>query len=100
MSNELVLQEEKSIVVMLDLVSDTQQERHQAYVALSELGFNRVAQNVLLPTRLVIGTWFKTNSVEEIRDTLAVYFAKREIRIVSLFVAEIGSCAFAGTPLP
>jgi hypothetical protein len=72
---------------------------HAAYVALAELGFLRVVQNILLPAKTVMGPWFGAEGVDGIRNTIASYLVRADLPVQRLIVCEFNYCAWIGTPL-
>ena len=97
MTDELV-SDPKSLLITFDL--QTAEDIHAAYVALAELGFVRVEQNVLLPTKTVIGTWFGEGDLEKIRDSLLTYLHQKGTPVARILVAEFIASAWRGTSIP
>jgi len=105
MTDELTKESPTDILIIFDLevgasAEKTRANLHATYVALSELGFRRVEQNIILPIRTVVGQWHGFRGVEEIRNILVVYLMEKGLPLERLMVVEFVSCAFLGTPVP
>ncbi len=92
--------EQKAIIVAFDLAKDYEDRLHDAYVALAELGFSRTEQNILLPTKVVMGSWFADDGPEQIRDLIAWFMKTKGVTLATVLVIEYTLAAFAGPRLP
>lgn len=104
MADELIERQPKNILIVFDLeprdAARDAANLHATYIALAELGFLRVTQNILLPTKSVMGLWFGEDGVEQIRTSIVSYLLQKDLPLQRIVVAHFDSCAWIGTPIP
>lgn len=84
------------LIISFDLENPKSGDYLKAYKALGAVGFYSTADGIELPTTTVIGKWWQTNTIAEVRGIFWSILSQADVTPSHILVAEYTICGFYG----